>query len=297
VRNLDLDVPGPPSAFRRISLASWRAADDPTVYGAITVNMAEALKYLEAWRAATGRRLTVNHLMARTLGEVLVEVPDANVLIRRGGVYHRRDHTVFFQVAMEDPATGKVDLSGVTIDRANERDLANIQDCFERAVRRVRKAEDKELEGTRQLMKRLPTWVVAWLMRALPLVLYSWNLDLSWAGIPGRTFGAIAVTNIGSLGIEEAYVPLVPYTRTPIFVALGAIAPSPVVLADGTLGVAPTMRIMASFDHRALDGVHAARMCQVVRRWLEDPWTHFGPIPEPGNDRSPASDEPGTPRP
>ena len=278
MRNLNLESLGPPSAFRRISTATWPAPSDPTVHGAITLNMTEALRYMEEYRQATGRRLTVNHLVARALGAVLTEVPESNVIIRMGRVWRRTDHTVFFQVAMLDPKTGRFDLSGVTVERASERSLADILDAFETSVARVKRAEDPQLEGTRRLMKVLPTWIVAVAMRVIPFLLYTVNVDLSFLGLPGNTFGAVAVTNIGSLGIEEAYVPIVPYTRTPMFLALGTIAPTPVV-RDGEVVAAPCMKVMATFDHRALDGSHAAQMCRILRAWMEDPFNHFGPIP------------------
>ena len=33
------------------------------------------------------------------------------------------------------------------------------------------------------------------------------------------------ITNIGSIGLDQAYVPLVPYSRVPILIALGAVSP------------------------------------------------------------------------
>jgi pyruvate dehydrogenase E2 component (dihydrolipoamide acetyltransferase) len=41
------------------------------------------------------------------------------------------------------------------------------------------------------------------------------------------------------------------------------------------------MRVCASFDHRLLDGGHAARMVEVVRAWFEDPFAHFDPLDDP----------------
>jgi hypothetical protein len=64
--------------------------------------------------------------MARAVGAVLEQTPDANVILRRGRIYRRRDIGVFFQVAMEDPVTGKIDLSGVTIHDPHRKDLVEI---------------------------------------------------------------------------------------------------------------------------------------------------------------------------
>lgn len=284
--NLPLEPVAKPSAFRKISIGTWSHPRDPTVYGAITLRMDEALRYRDAFREATGRRLTLTHMVARAVGAVLEEVPEVNALLRWGKPYLRKDHRVFFQVAMKDPETGRIDLSGHTVDRAHQRDLLDILVDFETSVERIRGAKDEKLESTRGTMKKLPGWVVGRLLDTLAFLMYTLNLDLEPMGIPSKTFGGAAVTNVGALGIEEAYVPLVGYSRTPLFVALGAVIRSPVVEPDGTLAVGQTMKVMASFDHRLIDGAHAAKMCKVLRRWMEDPWTHFGAIPESGDAHS-----------
>ena len=103
---------------------------------------------------------------------------------------------------------------------------------------------------------------------------YTLNLDLTWAGIPRDAFGSVMITNVGTLGLEEAYVPLVPYSRVPLLLALGAIRETPVA-RDGRVEVARTMKLCATLDHRVLDGSHAAAMADLLRAWIEDPFAHF----------------------
>ena len=64
----------------------------------------------------------------------------------------------------------------------------------------------------------------------------------------------------------------------PLLIAMGAVKDGPVI-EDGKLVVAKTMRLCATFDHRLLDGAHAAAMARTVRAWMEDPFHHFDPIP------------------
>lgn len=87
------------------------------------------------------------------------------------------------------------------------------------------------------------------------------------------------ITNIGSLGLEMAYVPLVPYSRVPILLATGAVSETPVV-EEGEVVIRKVMKVSATFDHRFIDGFHAASMSRILKRWMEDPGHHFGPIPE-----------------
>jgi len=266
------------SSFRMIALGTWKTAKDPSVYGSMHVPMDEALKYLAAFREKTGRRLTVSHMVAKVMGAVLDSMPDANAILRFNRIYLRKDVAVFFQVVMKDPESGQIDLSGLTLRDPQDKTLLSIIDEFEVLADKVRRGKDKDKEQTRKTFKRLPGFIVGPVLDLISLLSYSLNLDLSWAGIPKDVFGSVMVTNVGSLGLQTAYVPLVPYSKVPLLIAMGAIERVPIVLDNGEVGVGQVMGLHATFDHRLLDGAHAAKMASVVQAHFTDPWTHFDPL-------------------
>src|SRR6185295_8480526 len=92
-------------------------------------------------------------------------------------------------------------------------------------------------------------------------------------------FGSMMVTNVGSLGLEEAYVPLVPYSKVPLLIAMGATARELRPGEGDKIRVVNTIRLCATFDHRILDGAHAAKMAKIVRWSFRCPEEAFGPIP------------------
>lgn len=279
--NLELTPLVEVSSFRQIALGTWRVAKDPSVYGSLSIEMDAALDYVDRWREATGKKLTVSHLMAKAVGLVLAEMPDANAIIRYHRIYLRKNVDVFFQVTMQDPETGAIDLSGLTVRQADTRSMEEIVDAFQRAADRVRRGQDEEKEQTRKTFKRMPGWLTGWVLDAMSFLLFTLNLDLRWAGLPRDPFGSCMVTNIGSLGLEEAYVPLVPYSRVPLLLAIGAVKKVPVVdEATDEVRVARVMKIFATFDHRILDGAHAARMSRRLHAIFADPEAAFGPIPQ-----------------
>src|SRR5690349_6662883 len=191
-----------------IAIGTWRTTKDPSVYGSIEVEVDETLRYLEAFRAATGKRMTVTHLMAKAVGLVLAAMPDANAILRFNRIYLRQSVDVYFQVALKDEESGQIDLSGVTIREADRKPMAQIVDEFEAAAGKVRTGQDAEKEQTRQTFKRLPGWLVGPVLDVISFLTYTLNLDLRRLGIPKDPFGSAMVTNVGSLGLEEAYVPL-----------------------------------------------------------------------------------------
>ncbi len=275
--NLELVPKKDLSPFRKIAIGTWATAYDPSVYGTMTLRMEQALDYLEKFRAKTGKRLTLTHMMAKAAAAVMQDMPDANAILRFNRIYLRKRIAVFFQVAMEDPKTGEIDLSGAAVHEPEKKTLEEIVDEFSAKVGIVRTGKDKKLKGSRSLFSRVPYFMLNRLLRIISWLSYTMNLDLRWAGIPRDPFGSMMITNIGSLGLSQAYVPLVPYSRVPLLVAMGAVEDRPVV-EDGAVVPGKVMSISATFDHRVLDGSHAAKMAKTLRTWMENPFEHFDDV-------------------
>jgi pyruvate dehydrogenase E2 component (dihydrolipoamide acetyltransferase) len=214
--------------------------------------------------------------MARAMGAVMQAMPDANAILRWNRIYLRERIGVFSQVALEDPQTGEIDLGGTTIYDPEQKSLEQIAEEFARTTGKVREGKDDKAKS-RGLFRWIPYFALNRITKILSFLSYTLNLDLRWAGVPRDPFGSVMVTNIGSIGLDEAYAPLVPFSRVPIVVAMGAVRDEPVV-EGGEVVPGKVMQICASFDHRVLDGVHATIMVKTLRAWFEDPQAHFGAI-------------------
>ncbi|MBU0554023.1 2-oxo acid dehydrogenase subunit E2 [Myxococcota bacterium] len=276
--HLDLHPPKPVSNFRRIAIGTWARSDDPSVYGTITARMDAAEAYMRRYHEVTGARLTINHLMAKAMGAALTRVPQANAVLRFNRLYQRRRIGVFFQVAMLDEGEDKIDLSGLTLYDVERLSLAEIITAFEAKVEAVRRRQDPALERARARFQQIPAPLLNVALKLIRFFTLTLNLDLRRLGLPNDPFGSVMITNIGSLGLEIAYAPLVPYSGVPLLLALSAVERVPVVDEGGAIVARAVMRINATFDHRVIDGAHAAIMAREVKRHLEDPEGCFGPI-------------------
>jgi len=216
-------------------------------------------------------------MVAKAIGEMLHQVPDANALLRWNEIYERDRVAVFLQVVIENPDTGQLDLSGATIYDPQEKSLEEIVDELTAKVGRVRRGSDEPFKSSREMMSLIPQWAVGPMLKLTSFLSYTLNVDMSWAGIPKDLFGSVMITNVGSLGLPYALVPLVPYTRVPLLLALGSIDERPVV-EGGEVVVRKVMDVGATFDHRILDGGHAAKMRRIVADWMEHPFDHFDPV-------------------
>jgi pyruvate dehydrogenase E2 component (dihydrolipoamide acetyltransferase) len=83
--------------------------------------------------------------------------------------------------------------------------------------------------------------------------------------------GSFAISNLGMMGIENFDAVINPPHGS--ILAVGAGIKKPVVLADGSIGVATVMSMTLSVDHRVIDGALGAEFLKVIVECLENPIT------------------------
>lgn len=253
------------NAWRKIALGSWRTAGDPSVYGILEINAARLTERQKAWTARTGKKITLTTIVAKAMAVTLHHHPQINGLIRWGRIYHRKQVSVFLQTAVDE--AGK-ELSGFVIVDAEQKSLSEIADEIAAKAAAIRQDKDPQFKKAKSSFGRLPAFLMRWVLDFMSFLLYTLNLDLRWAGLPRDPFGSVMITSIGSLGLDMAFAPLVPYSRVPLLIAVGAVKDQ-VVAQDGRPVIVPTFKLCATFDHRFVDGVHAAKMAKTIRGILE----------------------------
>ncbi len=81
--------------------------------------------------------------------------------------------------------------------------------------------------------------------------------------------GSFAISNLGMMGVENFDAVINPPHGA--ILAVGAGLKQPVVMKDGTIGVATVMSMTLSVDHRVIDGALGAQFLKVVVDLLENP--------------------------
>ncbi len=265
------------SSFRKMAIGTWQTAYDPTVYGTMRIRMDKSLAYIEKFREVHGVRLTVTHLVAKAVAEGLKRCPDANAILRFNKIYLRDRVTLSVLVVQADQGDGKVDLTAARIEDADKKSLKTLAAEMQETIDKVRNRKDLALERGKGTIGMIPFMWMNMFLKLLGFLMYTLNLDLSRFGMPKDAFGGVTITNVGSLGLDIAYVPLVPYTNTPIFIAPGAVLDMPVV-EDGKVVAGKVMSLNASFDHRFIDGFHAGILAKTVKEMMENPFEKFDPV-------------------
>ena len=241
----------------------------PHAYASVEIRMEHALARIQQARTA-GRRTTVTHLVAKAAADALARFPDANVLKRGCRVYRRETVTVCVLVVQPEQAA-RVDLTTATVANADRLSLASFSEQLEAQVARVRARRDAVIERGKRRASRVPPLLLRPALRLLGFVWYTLNLDLAFLGMPRDPFGALTVTSVGSLGLERAYVPLVPYTRQCWMLAPGAVREEPVVTDAGEIRPGRCLTLTATFDARLISPQLAGALLGAVREALESP--------------------------
>ena len=83
--------------------------------------------------------------------------------------------------------------------------------------------------------------------------------------------GSFAISNLGMMGVDNFDAVINPPHGA--ILAVGAGVRKPVVMKDGTIGVANVMSVTLSVDHRVIDGALGAEFLKVVVELLENPIT------------------------
>ncbi len=267
-----------PSHWRRIALGSWAAPHDPTLYAIAELNIEPALNYIETVKAKTGERVTLTHFVGKVWGILLKLHPELNSEIRWGKFYRRAQVDIAFQVVIEKGKDqgGGAELSAGVIRNIDQTPLSEIAKQLNRSAHVIRTEDDPNYRALKKGTSPVPGIFFRPLLIILGYILNVFNLWSPLLGIPQDSFGSMMITNVGSLGVDWAFPALYPPANHVCILAIGASYKGPVYETDAQGTVTRTtlkrfVRLFGAFDHRYVDGIHAARVGRDLRKIFEEP--------------------------
>ena len=255
-----------PSAFRKLAAAMWRAPNDPHIFGSVDIDMSAAESFLRSYNARHGCKATVTHLVARAVAMTLARHPECNAKVGWWRLRLRSRVDIFCQVATE----GGRDLSGFKIDAADTLSIAEIAAALGRAAQRIRGGSDPAFDRSRRLFRALPLWAIRMVVGLLSFLVNTLNLDLPRVGLPRDPFGSAMVTSLGMMHIDTGFAPFTPVARCPLVVTVTRVRLRPWVV-ESKVEPRPILRLCGTFDHRVIDGYHAAQIASEVEELIARP--------------------------
>ncbi|QLY24696.1 2-oxo acid dehydrogenase subunit E2 [Bdellovibrio sp. KM01] len=243
------------SIFRKVALSLWGGGGDPSVYGFLEVDVTH-LKLLSS----------PTSLVIKGLSEVMKNHKELNFVMRFGRLYHRK--SINISVMVNIPEEGRHDLSFATLRDVDRMSVTEIEEQLSKNAGQIRRREDPHLGFALRLIHKLPHFFTKSFLRVFGFLVHDLNLDLSFARLPKDPFGSVIVTNVGSLGIKKALVPLVPLTRAGLLISIGQVCKEPIVVKD-KIEIREIMHLGVTFDHRFFDGAQAAKMIRDFEAFLK----------------------------
>lgn len=266
-RNANLGPKLKISAWRRSAFALWRPAFDPSIYTWGEYEVAAAKKYLDGLQKSSGQKLTLTHFVAKAIAEMMRRHPELNVMARWGSLYPRETVDLSFTVASDSKGE---DLGSSIVHDAASKSVLEIAAELQPSVREVRARRDPKHKVFKSVLSILPLRMRYWVLDFVTWILFDWNLWHPLFGLPRNAFGCVLLTNIGSLGLEQGFAALIPSTRIPMVVAMGAVQRKPVVRGDEIV-IAEVIGLYFTVDHRLVDAVPAGYMSQTLKKIFLDP--------------------------
>lgn len=240
-RSVRLVPPSQLSSFRRIAIASWRTAADPTVYGTLSLRAEAALAWVRAADVGS-EALGLTALLVEGVARAFARLPEANALLHWNRLLLRPavDVAVLAPVRLpgEPPA-----LKPRLLEHLDGQSALEI-------LRRMESSAPPAPAADPGVLARAAARIRGWVRPE-----------------PGATAW---VAEVGALPFDTAYLPLPPGAKVPLVLVPGAPQQVPVV-DEGTVRPGWVLPVHASFDHRLLDGWHAAQLATTLRAAFEAP--------------------------
>ncbi len=245
------DVP----ATRRIMPFIMRSRNESAVYFEQRLDVSRALAWLDEFRARTGLRATLFHLLVWAAARTLHERPRLNRFVAGGRLWQRRGIWIAFSAkkSMSDDAPIVAIKREIDPAASFEDVVRALAATVEEGKSDRRSATDKELS----LLLSLPGWALKLLVR-LQRRLDHWGLLPAAFYRNDPLYASVFIANLGSVGLEACWHHLYEYGNIPIFLVVGRVENGRVLLRY-------------TFDERIEDGLYCARALELLRRRVEDP--------------------------
>ena len=268
-KNIKILKPMKMNTWRQIALSAWNRPNEPVIYSKIEMNAKNILLYLEEKNKTSNTKLTLTHVVGKICGIVLHEHDDLNSTILMKKAYIRKGTDIFFHVSSIDE-TGKENLSGVKVEDCALKSLESIAKEISHQGQLVKTGQDVTFNKIKKVLKATPMWLCRYIVAATSFIQNRLNLWSPVLGTKQDPFGAMMITNIGSLGIKEAFVPFSHYANVNSILSLGACHKGAVVVGD-KIEVGTIQNACWTLDHRVIDGSGAAKMLTTFMKYYDSP--------------------------
>ena len=206
------------SSKKKFFISQWYHPYDSQIYCSSTVDVTNLLSFIKEYNEEHETKIGITVFLMKLLANLFVKYPDLNGNIIFGDVYKKNQ----IDVSVTVPIDNGVNTEVITIQNANNLSLENIKQKIEEQYELMNLGVDINLGLQKFFMNLLPTFILQPMFRLISILSASgWNLTLF--GLPKYTYGTAIICNYGKDGLENIFLPLFPFSYSPILVGISKI--------------------------------------------------------------------------
>ena len=265
--------------YQKMAIGTWKEAKDPSIYGWIDIDFEPAQKFAESILKEKGIKLTPTHIVTQAVSLVCTARPQLNALLRGNMLYQRDKVSISCLVSVDNKKdhTDRDNLSSCVVHDTSQMGILDLYKVLKTKIEKTKSNQDEVIKAQTRLLEKIPSPLMKYFLNFLSFITYALNLKIG--KMPYDPFGSVMISNLGQMGIDNAFIPLVYYARVPVIVVIGSVKPRPAVMADNTVRARNTLRLNFTIDHRYIDGKSLSVMNKMLnyifssdpKRWLTPP--------------------------
>ena len=206
------------SSKKKFFMSSWYHPFDSQIYCTSTVDITKLLDFIKEYNEEHSTHIGLTIYIMKLLANLFVKYPDLNGNIIFGDVLKKDRIDVSVTVSSDGGHNAEV----ITIQDANNLSLEIIKKKIDEHLESINHGFDVNLGRKKFFLNLLPTFILAPFLRIISILSAS-GINLSYLGLPKYSYGTAVICNYGKEGLEDTFLPLFPFSYSPICVGISKI--------------------------------------------------------------------------
>ena len=203
---------------KKFFMSSWDHPYDSQIYCSCTVDVTKLLQFLKNYNEEHSTKIGITIYLMKLLANLFVKYPDLNGNIIFGDVAKKNRIDVSVAVSVDNGLNSEV----ITIQGADKLELEVIKQKVEEQLDIIQLGVDVNIGLQKFFVNLLPTYILQPFFRLISILSAS-GYDLTLFGLPRYSYGTAIICNYGKDGLENTFLPLFPFSYSPIFVGISKI--------------------------------------------------------------------------
>ena len=206
------------SSKKKFFMSSWNHPFDSQIYCSSTVDVTNLLEFIKEYNKEHSTNIGITIFIMKLLANLFVKYPDLNGNIIFGDVLKKDRIDVSVTISSNDGNDAEI----ITIQDANNLSLEVIKKKIDEQLYLIKNGLEINLGRKKFFLNLLPTFILGPFLRIISILSAS-GVNLSILGLPKYSYGTAVICNYGKEGLEDTFLPLFPFSYSPICVGISKI--------------------------------------------------------------------------